>query len=259
MPLSYSTIEAPHEIQKGYANTNAVVSTSVGDKGLGARRTTDVRNELYTLKLLEEHVGAPREEALPDSRYYKTGIVLDQGPTPSCVGHCWRQWGSSAPIMDSRGPSAMEWYYMAQAEDEYNDTPPEGGSSTLGGVKVAQKVGRCTSYVWLQDVDEIKRFILSGKGGVCCGTLWFSGMSNPDKWGLMVVPDDPANPQGGHEWFIYGYSRERDEFHMRNSWGHNWGLRGNGRLAASGMARLLEWYGDACGATDFRLPKQQAA
>jgi hypothetical protein len=239
-------------------DTNVVVDTPVGERALGGRPTIDPRNSEFQIRAL--FAMRPTDASLlrRDFRYYHTGETLDQGTKPKCVGSTWRQWLSSAPIMDQGGPTDDELYALAQDFDEYTDTPPQGGSSTLGGVKAVRSIGRCASFFWAKTADEMAEALLGDQGTLCVGSYWFRSMSDPDpKTHEIMVPENWEEPEGGHEYFTCGYSRIRGMFQIKNSWGGSWGQNGKAWIAHKGMDRLLQWDGDACCATDIRLPKKR--
>lgn len=67
--------------------------------------------------------------------------------------------------------------------------------------------------------------------------------------GIVPVPTAGQTPIGGHELLVYGYSEKQESFLVRNSWGADWGLKGNlllpfGYYAAAGGDTMCDaWVG----------------
>lgn len=179
---------------------------------------------------------APR----PAYRYFRTGSVLDQGPTPSCVGHAWAGFLMAAPVM-SKGVDPFAIYRGAQDNDEWPGNDYEG-SSVRGGAKYLQSQGRLSRYVWAWDAETVADFILSGQGSVVVGTVWTNAMFTPDDKGFL----HPTGPiAGGHAWLLVGYNRTRGVFRMLNSWGSSWGDSGRAWITGEDLQTLLRWDGEA--------------
>jgi hypothetical protein len=220
--------------------------TEARQKGLGRRHAPDSRDALYPIRLLM------KKKRLPTSRFFRSGLVLDQGATSSCVGHAWRQFLSSAPLMTKAGPDAFKIWNDAKAIDEWTDTNPgdEEGTSVRAGVKVLQSLGHIASYVWAFSAGDCRDFILGGFGPLVFGTWWYGSMFDPDPAGFVTISGSPI---GGHAYFVVGYSTQRDAFRCVNSWGREWGQSGRFWLPFDLAHRLIQEDGEACAATEMRL------
>jgi len=186
---------------------------------------------------------APR----PAYRYFRSGPVLYQGNTPSCVGHAWAGFLMAAPIM-SKGVDPFDIYYGAQDNDEWEGNAYEG-SSVRGGAKYLQAQGRLSRYVWAWDAETIADFILSGQGTVVMGTNWTYPMFDPDTKGF-IHPTGPI--AGGHAWLLTGYNRTFGLFRMQNSWGKSWGQKGRAWITGEDLQTLIRWDGEAAAAVEIK-------
>jgi hypothetical protein len=173
---------------------------------------------------------------------YRHGPILDQGNTPSCVGHGWRAWLDGEPIQQRRGPSAMLLYHAAQRVDEWPGEEYEG-TSVRGGAKALLDLGYIASYIWAFDEPTVKRWMLSKRGGVVIGVNWYTSMFAPDAAGYLSLSGSLA---GGHCVWVRGYNRLRDAYRIQNSWGSNWGQNGQAWLRAADLSRLLVEDGECC-------------
>lgn len=190
----------------------------------------------------------PEAPPLLQSVSYRHGPILDQGRTSSCVGHGWRAWLDGAPIRQAGGPSALELYAAAQRMDEW---PGEdyAGSSVRGGAKALRTMGLISSYVWAFDEPTVKRWMLSGQGGVVIGVNWYAGMFTPDHSGYLSISGALA---GGHCVWLRGYNRPRDAYRVQQSWGADWGQQGHAWLRSADLSRLLVEDGEACCGVEVR-------
>ncbi len=212
-------------------------------KGLGRIAAPDERDQQYLLRAV-----MPAAQPLPRYRHYRTGKVLDQGPYPHCVGYAWKQWLASAPLMTKTGPEAQQIYHECQKVDEW---PGENydGTSVRAGAKVLQAMGHIQEYRWAWSVEDLRQWVLGGNGSVVLGTLWYQGMSYPDKYG-MVSPT--GRVLGGHAYLLVGYNDLRGVFTCVNSWSKSWGDGGRFRIAGEAVQRLLDQDGEACCGVEVR-------
>lgn len=193
-------------------------------------------------------VALPTDAPLIHSFSYRRGPILDQGSTPSCVGHGWRAWLNGAPIRQKSGPSALDLYRAAQQVDEWEGEDYEG-TSVRGGAKVLQALGFISSYIWAFDEPTVKRWLLMQKGGVVIGVNWYSAMFHPDEAGFLSLSGSLA---GGHCVWVRGYNEHRDAYHIQNSWSSAWGQNGQAWLRATDLSRLLVEGGECCCGVEVR-------
>lgn len=213
-------------------------------QGLGRLIAPDQRDARYLMRAV-----LPTDWPGPDHRYYRTGPVLDQGSTSSCVGHAWRQWLSSAPLMTKSGPDAFAIYHEAQRVDEWAGENYDG-TSVRAGAKVLVSRGHISEYRWAYDALDIAVWLLSGQGSVVLGTAWYSGMFTPDRHGFIRPT---GRIVGGHAYLCIGYSADAGRFRIVNSWGHGWGQNGRAWIQTADLVRLLNEDGEAAAAVEIRL------
>lgn len=197
----------------------------------------------------------------------------DQGAEGSCVG-----FGTSAMMSVTNHLQRLRatgqnltyryecrWLYTeAQLVDEWDETPPEEGTSVKAACQILQTKGHrrvqngvvgdvnlahgISAYRWATNVDEIRAAIFAGLA-VSVGVNWYSNFDSPvlynnERWvgrsGLGFV-------RGGHDVCFYRMSDRRQAFMLMNSWGSAyppvW-------LPYGVMQRLLDEDGEAVVITD---------
>jgi hypothetical protein len=170
---------------------------------------------------------------------------IDQGQEGSCVGHGWAHELAAEPV---RVPgvthaTALAIYHRAQQLDEWPGEQYEG-TSVLAGAKAVQEQGHMAEYRWAFGVDDVLA-TLSAHGPVVIGVDWMRGMMHTDANGYIVPTGEVV---GGHCTLLRGLIRERGRWVCvgRNSWGRDWGLAGDFKLAADDLDTLLKNAGEAC-------------
>lgn len=214
------------------------------DYGLGRLPAVDQRDRLHLMR------AAIEPQPLPAYRYYRSGPILDQGATSSCVGHAWRAWLTAAPLMTRSGPDPFTIYREAQKVDEW-EGEQYNGTSVRAGAKVLASLGHISRYLWAFTAADIATWILSGQGSVVLGTDWTRSMFTPDTHGIIRPTDVVV---GGHAYLCIGYSRRSGRFRIQNSWGSGWGERGRAWLLGEDLERLMRDGGEAATATEQGTP-----
>jgi hypothetical protein len=212
-------------------------------KGLGRWHSPDERDENHPLR------AALGDESLPRYKYWRTGPVLDQGRSSSCVGQSWRQFLSSSPLMTKTGPDAYLIYRECQTlYDEWPGSEPAYyGTSVRAGAKCLTTRGHLSEYLWSWDADEVMRFVLT-RGTVILGTDWHRAMFSPGPDGF-IRPEGPV--EGGHAYLCSGANRERGVFRITNSWGTGYGQNGRVWISGEDLQKLLGAGGEACSAVEL--------
>ena len=214
--------------------------------GFGRLIAPDARDALHPMRKLT------RRLVLPESRLWQSfrAYVLDQGQTPHCVGFAWAGFLEAAPFMHQlTNEDGHRFYDIAQTMDEWPGEDYDG-TSTRGGAKALQSLGLITGeYVWAQTEEDVWRFVL-GRGPVVTGTVWLTGMFDPDKNGYLNLT---GGEEGGHDWLIIGASEKRRAYRMQNSWGTSWGENGRAWVRREDYKALLETLGgDAASAIEVK-------
>ena len=202
--------------------------------GLGAVPSpTDPRDFLLEL---------PAEARALPYRYAATLMppVLNQGATPTCVGHA----GAAVKAWEERrDPSwarflaidPMWIYRRAKATDglpHVQGTFPRAAlavllreGALLRGASAPNGRLRIAAYYRVPvDVEAMKRAILA-YGPLFVATSWSKSWFRPSAGRLP----DPSTPAGGHAFVVYGWNDKiaGGSWIARNSWGRAWGVRGD--------------------------------
>ena len=214
----------------------------MSDYGLGRLPAADARDQQFAMRAL---ITIP--PTLPKYRYYSVTSILDQGASPTCVGHAWRGWLSAGTIRNLGGPNPYALYDAAQRVDEWPGEDYDG-TSVRAGAKVLQSLGFITEYRWAWDASTVKLWLLMGYGPVVFGTNWTRSMFTPDRQGY-VRPTGAV--VGGHAYLCVGYSSAADAFRFVNSWGRGWGQVGRFWMRGVDVTALLHADGEACTAVEI--------
>jgi hypothetical protein len=208
---------------------------TANDPRLGRIPQPDPRNANYPSRALIRR-------ALPITRRtWRLDVRLDQGQTPTCVGHAWTHDHAAAPGTHKVDEGfALNWYRLAQLNDEWPGVDYEG-SSTIGGAKAGVKQGFFQQYVWCFSPQDVADTVLS-LGPVVMGTSWWTGFFEPTD-GLLRPT---GQIEGGHEWLIRGVDLRTERFKMSNSWSRSWGDNGDAEIEFDTVGMLLADDGDAC-------------
>ena len=171
-------------------------------------------------------------------------FVTNQRKEGACGGHGWTNELMARPRPFTAPADPDRWAYRLYKQMQRNDQwPGEAyeGTSVIAGAKVLAKAGALTGYRWS---FSFKDFLLglSWKGPAVLGIPWFESMYEADN-GIVTVAGEQV---GGHCLIAYGLSLTTRTVFLRNSWGAEWGRRGNARIAFSDLERLLHTNGEAC-------------
>lgn len=218
----------------------------------------DARDKQYPMRLLLDPLRAQffPQGLPPGTRHYRSGPVLDQGMTGTCVGHGWAGWSQGAPLMIKPSPEMqpMALYDEFILNDEWtdNDVDPDRqfGTSVRAGAKVLKAMGHIANYLWAESVDNLRAWHLAGFGTIVLGINWYTGMEDPDRHGVLHVTGGIA---GGHCVKTTGWNDERDAVRIQNSWGRGWGEAGHAWILRADLARLLAEDGEACAAVEQKV------
>jgi hypothetical protein len=203
------------------------------------------------------------------TRYH---AFYDQGQEGACVG-----FGQSIMMsLINRKLYDGKWLYdQAQLVDEWDDTPPEEGTSLRAGFDILRTKGHRRVYAgsskppevdegivdvnrWITSVDEA-RTAISEDMPVNLGLNWYNSFYRPDvkaasatKSEYVIAGDERAGNwgsiAGGHDITIAGASDRRQAFALLNSWGEEypWPVW----LPYKAFARLMAEQGEAAIVTD---------
>ena len=197
-------------------------------------------------------------------RYY------DQGTEGACVGFgcSWamstlnlqKSYRNNFPKYDAN------WLYRAaQLVDDWEETPPEEGTSVRAAMDVLRDQGhRVRRYRklwpadpahgiqtnrWATHVDEMRAAIEVGIP-VVIGINWYQNFDTPrQRWNgeWWIGEGNLGSLRGGHCVCVYGASDERQAFRIVNNWGMSYPLVW---MPYDTMQRMLNEYGEAAIITD---------
>ena len=192
-------------------------------------------------------------------------LWYDQGKEGACVGYAF-SWMMS--VLNRRKYVAMKLYAEAQARDEWDDTPPESGTSLIAAATVLLTMGHWRFFRgferivgfqegiaemrWATTVDEIRMALNLGTP-VVIGVNWYRNFDSP-VWkgqavtgGWWIGEGDLGRLRGGHAICVYGASDAKQAVKLVNSWGADYP---NVWLPYETLDRLLRENGEACLVTD---------
>ncbi|HQQ56467.1 MAG TPA: C1 family peptidase [Mesotoga sp.] len=179
----------------------------------------------------------------PRSYTWRCDVNLDQGREGACTGFAVTHEAAARPCVVSpvSDDIARSIYHRAKEIDEWPG-PAYEGSSVLAAMKAGKERGWYDEYRWAFSEDELA-FAVGHLGPAVLGINWYAGMSQPDSKGF-VHPTGAL--QGGHAILCNGYSYKLRVYRLHNSWGADWGVRGDCFISAADLAKLLGERGDAC-------------
>lgn len=205
------------------------------------RSIADPRDHAYSLRSL-----LPPTPSARMFRYHsQNGWWGDQGEKPECVAYASVHWLEDGPILQKSAPAPIvnpdTLYHEAQALD---DIPGEDydGTTVRGAAKALQARGFISTYHWGTTLDDLVETVLE-IGPVVMGTNWYTGMMepNPNDFTLSLT----GQVEGGHAYVLNGVTKRMRVFRLKNSWGREWGHKGNAWLHFDDVARLLREDGEA--------------
>jgi hypothetical protein len=149
---------------------------------------------------------------------------------------------------------AAHVYDKAQTIDEFDDTPPAGGTSVRAGAKTLQSISLISDYRWLFDTGSITRALLE-LGPVVVGTDWLNSMFTPTPIsagnGSIIRANYATGVAGGHCYLLTGVNTNTGRYRILNSWGTGWGNGGYAYIPISDFDTLLQRGGEACLTSDL--------
>lgn len=199
-----------------------------------AERTFD-QITIHDERSLEYPIRTAIERVPVTSRFWATGRILDQGREGACVGFGIAGDLAASPVRVKTVDAALAQtiYHEARKIDGVPDETGEG-TSVNAGMKIGVQLGYYSSYRWAFSLEDVQQALLQ-VGPVVIGINWYDGMYDAPN-GIVGVS---GNLVGGHCILLTGYSKPRDAYRWRNSWGPNYGRNGSAYISAADLHRLL--------------------
>lgn len=212
----------------------------------------------------------PVREALPprvnrERRMHRAHrIRLDQGREGACVGNGWTAELQARPCVvggENGRISRLEAQQFAtqlyREAQQVDDWPGESyeGTSVLAGAKVVQRYGYIEEYRWAFGIEDVIDAVVT-LGPVVIGIPWYDSMYETRPSGLVEIG---GRLVGGHCLCLIGYdpairlpsegwTKRFEVLRWRNSWGPEYGRKGDGFIQVEDLAELLRgrYGGEAC-------------
>lgn len=212
--------------------------------GLGHWKAPDPRSQNYLYRATVR-----RRSVL----HAADGPILDQDGVGACGGFFDADILNTAKFYRSRrrplhrigylgDEAGFNFYSAATLLDEWPDEkwpPDDVGTSMTGCAKALQKAGYIDRYEW---ADDFPMFLAAlERQPVGLGTLWTSGMDDPDSKFLIRPTGDL---EGGHAFMAFGVNYTSQRIKCRNHWTDGWGDDGDFYVSFADMEWLISQGGE---------------
>lgn len=207
----------------------------------------------YSLGRVVDHDPLSRAYAFPEGKATSADIIwkrlspiLDQGAIGCCTGAAMAGWlGCEQNSIDETQAKkydiefAHKLYSLATRLDPFPGVwePDDTGSSGNAVAKAARNLKEIKAYRWAFSTSALLSALNSGP--IIMGIPWYEAMFSPDK-DYKLWPY--GNMVGGHEVLIRGIIGRN--LILSNSWGKNWGQRGEALLPLDAWDSLRKQQAD---------------
>jgi C1A family cysteine protease len=224
---------------------------------------TNKLNDKY--KKYTRNIISPNLKKVVDNEAH-CGPVLNQGKLGSCTanaisGAYTYRYNLENDINSSSDdeflPSRLFIYYNERSME--GTTSTDAGAEIKDGIKSVSTTGICPESMWTYDIskftdkpseecyeeakkdhhvvkshrviktlDSMKGCLETGRVFVL-GFVVFESFEDPTKWNgnVMPIPEKNEIVLGGHAVLCVGFDDDKQCFKIRNSWGEEWGDKGN--------------------------------
>lgn len=216
--------------------------------GLGRIPAPDARDDNFPMRAAHGLLGVD-DRPVPSLVRHRTGPILDQGETGTCVAHAWEGTYLGRPMARRADPdlTPFDAYRRIVQVDEWDDNDFESflpddklsyGTSVRAGAKFYQAIGRIDGdYVWGRSLEDGVRHV-GLVAPVVLGINWYDTFWDPDREGIIRLTPR-SRIVGGHAIKWVGIDLGRGLAELQNSWGLGWGgwfVRG--RRYHAGLCRV---------------------
>jgi len=237
----------------------------VTEYGMGRIYKPDERDLQYLMRAaLPSAKGRVAAPAPTQKTWALKPPVLNQLKTGTCVGHGWTNFLRCAPMQTTKHIDApYDLYRKAVLLDDMPENDGEAtaaddalqyGTTVRAGAVALTNETRLQQYLWAFDLATTIEWLLT-KGPVVVGVNWYDGMFAVPTNGILKVTGDIA---GGHCFLLRGANSKTRLVPCTNSWGVDWGLKGNFFLTFSDLERLIHEQGEVCTAVQQKVIKKAA-
>jgi hypothetical protein len=212
--------------------------------GLGRLVSADERDKSFPLSAV-----LPKQADKTKSRYWYQSYYWGEQTGPHCVAYAWTHWLKDGPVTQNKyKPNQLEMYRICQDLDEWPGNDYDG-TSVRAGAKALLSQGLIKEYRWTWQAEELAQAIIK-VGPVVVGTNWYNNMSYPSASGLIGIG---GRIVGGHAYLLNGVNLTSGLFRIKNSWGRDWGKKGNAYISFEHVQKLLNENGEACLAVENKI------
>lgn len=191
------------------------------------------------------------------NKSWRVYVKLDQGQEGACVEFGWCHELNAQPVSIPtkevrRITEGHLIYHPAQRNDYWEGgsypgaTPFYEGTSVLAGAQVAAELGFITEYRWITDdfANQIA-LVLGYHGPIVVGIDWHEGMFDPGPSGII---HPTGRIGGGHCVAVTRIYKRGGVWYVSgpNSWGKQWGDKGDWHMPLDEFVTLCERGGDIC-------------
>lgn len=191
---------------------------------------------------------------------------FDQGNEGACVEFAWRHEAAARPVLAGNRIQTYPLYSLYHEMQKIDQWPGENysGTSVIAGAQIMQKEGFLGEYRWGLSLQDAV-LAIGYKGPGVFGINWYPGMLDVDSEGFIHPTGSIA---GGHailgnrvklvwqplttteqkrsdRWFEF-VDMNKSYIGLHNSWGQDWGVNGEAKIALTDVNRLLHEDGEFC-------------
>jgi hypothetical protein len=204
---------------------------------------SDVRNSEFPVRALLGSQTASRLRTYS----WQVPLHLDQGVEGQCVAYGIAHHLISRPrgadlVRVQQLLRSKELYWGAQQRDPWpggsypGAEPAYDGTSVLAGVQQAKAMGLLESYHWATSERQVAEAV-AWHSPVIIGVNWYAGMEIPDAAGYITPTGELL---GGHCTLVTGINVTTGTYRIHNSWGEDWGRRGDCYIRRRDLSLLLQ-------------------